>query len=215
MPTVWRTRHNPARSGNFPARECVVKRSVDTEQLLGMLHKQSSHSLVPAWFSWLGAGAMSWLCSGIAACCCGAGQGSRCERDDIVRCYRCHDRRGVSGYPVTSASLPFRSRLMIDDGGAQSGQWTVAVIGFGVRVVFGRCMRGGAEVGLVDMSVVEHQCRAVGGESQKVCCGRCGAMLGCHGRRYTPCLPIIRQPFRFVAALTHGSQQVNAMGVWS
>ena len=87
------------------------------------------------------------------------------------------------------------------------------MIGFGVRVVFGRRMRGGAEAGLVEMS--EQQYRAVGGEGQNVCCGRCGAMLGCHGRRYTPCLPVIRQPFRFVAALTHGGQQVNAMGVWS
>jgi hypothetical protein len=37
----------------------------------------------------------------------------------------------------------------------------------------------------------------------------------CPGRRYTPCLPVIRQPFRSDAALTHGSQQVNAMGIWS
>ncbi len=68
---------------------------------------------------------------------------------------------------------------------------------------------------LMEISVVEQQDRAVGGEGEKVCCGRCGAMLGCPGRRYTPCLPVIRQPCRFVAALTHGSQQVNAMGVWS
>lgn len=111
-----------------------MKLSVDAVQLLGMLHKQSCHSLVPAWFAWLGAGAVSWL-------------------------------RGV-------------------------------------------------EVRLVEMSVVEQQYRAVGGEGQKVCCGRCGAMLGCSGKRYTPCLPVIRQPFRFVAALTYRSQQANAMEVW-
>jgi hypothetical protein len=191
-----------------------VKRSVDTEQLLGMLHKQSSHFLVPVWFSWLGAGAVSWLCLGVAARRRGAGQGPRRERDGTVRCHRCYDRRGASGYPVTSASVPLRSRLMLDGRGSHSGQWAVAVIGL-VRVVFGRRMREGAEVGLVEMSVVEQQYRVVGGEGQKVCCGRCGAMLGCLGRWYTPCLPIIRQLFRFVVALTRGSQQVNAMGVWS
>ena len=112
-----------------------MKRSVDAVQLLGMLHKQSCHSLVPAWFAWLGAGAVSWL-------------------------------RGVEGR-------------------------------------------------LVETSVVEQQYRAVGGEGQKVCCGRCGAMLGCSGRRYTSCLPVLRQLFRFVVALTHSSQQVDAMGGWS
>jgi hypothetical protein len=171
-----------------------VKRSVDTEQLLGMLHKQSPHSRVPAWFCWLGAGAVSWPCSGVAARRRGAGQGPRHERDDTVCCHPCrsrHDRRGASGYPVTSASLTLRSRLMLDDGGAHSGQWTVAVIGLGVRGVFGRRMRGGSEMALVEISVVEQQYRGVGGKGQKVCCGRCGA------------------------ALTHSSQQVNAMGVWS
>jgi hypothetical protein len=193
-----------------------VKRSVDAGQLLGMLHKQSSHSLAPAWFSWPGAGAASWHCSGVAARRRWTGQGPRREREDTMRCHRCHDKRGASRYPVTSASLLLQSRLMLDDSGARSGQRTRAVIGLGVRVVFERRIREGAEADLVEISIVEQQYRAVGGEGQKFCCGRCGAMLGCHGRRYTPCLPIIWLLFfRFTAALTHGGQQVHAMGVWS
>jgi hypothetical protein len=217
VPTVWRTRHNPAKSDNCHLRGCVVKRCVDIEQLLGMLHKQSSHShsLVPAWFYWLDAGAVSWLCSGVDARRRDAGQGPRRERDGTVRCHRGHDRRGASGYPVTSTSLPLRSRLMLNDSVPHSGPWTVAVIGFGIHVVFGHRIRGGAKVCLVETSVPEQQYRAVSGEGKKVCCGRCGTVFGCPGRRYIPCLPVIRQPFRFDATFTPGGQQVDAMEVWS
>jgi hypothetical protein len=188
-----------------------VKRSVDTEQP-GMLHNRSAHSLVSGWFSWPGAGAMSRFCSGVVGCRDGAGQGHRREGDDVIQC---PDRRGARGYPVTSARLLRRSRLMLDGSGPHSEQWTVAVIGFGVRVFFGHHMRRATEVGLTEMSVVEQRHGSVGGEGQKVCCGRCGAMLGCPGRRCTLCSPVSLQSFRFVGVLTHANQQGNVMGVWS
>ncbi len=212
MPTVWRTRHNPANSGNCHIRGCVVKRSVDIEQLLGMLHKQSSHSLVPAWFYWLGARCELALLRG---CCSPSWRWSRPSARTGRYCplsplSRQEGRKRVSRHVGELASSVSPHAY---DSVPHSGRWTVAVIGFGVRVVFGHRMRRGAEVGLVKMSVPEQQYRAVSGEGKKVCCGRCGAVLGCPGRRHTPCLPVIRQPFRFVAALTHRSQQVNSMEV--
>jgi len=155
---------------------------------------------------------MSWFCSEVAACRDGAGQGFRRERDDVLTC---RGRRSTRKYPVRSASLSRQSRLILEGSEPHSEQRPVAVIDFAVRVFFGHHMRRATGVDLTEISVVEQRHGAVGGEGQKVCCGRCGAMFGRPGSRCTPCSPVILQSFRFVAALTHANQQVNAMGVWS